>query len=174
FAGELTGYNDVGRYDGLRRIAGDSSLLVFIDQFEEVYTLAAAKEREIFIANLLDAAADPGGNVTVLITLRNDFLPHPRHNERLHEIVTRQNLFVRYLREDELRRAIAEPAHHAGRPLDEGTIELLLQDAREEEQALPALQFTLTRIWEEMSNGISPAQTYREIGGVGGSLAQEA
>jgi hypothetical protein len=171
---ELNQRNRSGEMDGLRRIAGDRPLLVFVDQFEEIYTLASAMEREVFVDNLLAAAADCGGSVTALLGLRNDFLSHTRHNERLHEVVTSQNLFVRYLREDELRRAIAEPARRAGHPLADGTVELLVQETRDEEQALPPLQFTLSRIWEGMSNGIPPAQTYREIGGVAGSLAQEA
>jgi len=174
FSEELGRCNPSGELDGLRRIAGDKPLLVFIDQFEEVYTLASATEREIFIGNLLHAAADRGGGVSVVLTLRTDFLPQSQENERLHEIIARQNLVIPFLSEDGLRRAIAEPARRAGQPLDEGTIELLVQETRGREGALPVLQFTLSRIWQGMARGVPAAQTYKEVGGVGGSLAQEA
>jgi HNH endonuclease len=174
FSGELERRNQDGELDGLRRIAGDSPLLVFVDQFEEIYTLASATEREVFIGNLLHAAADRGGVVSVALTLRTDFLAQSQENERLHEIIARQSLIVPFLSEDGLRRAIAEPARCAGHPLDEGTIELLVRETRGREGALPVLQFTLSRIWEGLAGGVPAAQTYKDLGGVGGSLAKEA
>ena len=40
--------------------------------------------------------------------------------------------------------------------------------------ALPLLQFALTRIWDGLAEGVSPAETLKRIGGVGGALAGEA
>jgi Novel STAND NTPase 1 len=42
------------------------------------------------------------------------------------------------------------------------------------EGALPLLQFALTRVWEGLGQGKPPADTLRELGGVGGALASEA
>ena len=48
-------------------------------------------------------------------------------------------------------------------------IDLLIQQARKREGALPLLQFALTQIWDGMAQGQQPAETLRAIGGVGGS-----
>ena len=81
FAGELRQQNDLEQYDGLRRIADalldieTSPLVILIDQFEEVYSLCNdAAERDVFIANLMHGAADRAARVSVILTLRSDFL----------------------------------------------------------------------------------------------------
>jgi hypothetical protein len=76
--------------------------------------------------------------------------------------------------EDELRRAIEQPAINAGHPIDAATVELLVAETAGREGALPLLQFVLTRTWEGMASGIAPAQTIKDLGGVGGALAREA
>jgi WD40 repeat protein len=85
-----------------------------------------------------------------------------------------QSVIVPAMTEDELHRAIAEPAKRAGHPLDEATIDLLVKDTEGREGALPLLQFALSRIWEGLSDGKTPAATYREMDGVGGALAGKA
>jgi hypothetical protein len=76
--------------------------------------------------------------------------------------------------EVELRDAIAKPAANAGFPFEEATINLLVEQSRDREGALPLLQFALTRIWEGLGEGAEPADTLKRIGGVGGALAGEA
>jgi len=77
------------------------------------------------------------------------------------------------MEEPELRAAIAKPAEQAKHPLDEATINLLIEQTEGREGALPLLQFALTRIWEGLPEK-EPAVTLGEIGGVGGALAGEA
>jgi serine/threonine protein kinase len=49
-------------------------VLLFVDQFEEVYTLAVPAEREAFLACLAGAADDPSSPLRVIMSLRHDFL----------------------------------------------------------------------------------------------------
>jgi hypothetical protein len=58
--------------------------------------------------------------------------------------------------------------------LDDATVELLINETKGRDGVLPLLQFALTRIWEGMAQGVAPAETPRQIGGVGGALAVEA
>jgi hypothetical protein len=69
------------RFDGLRKVVGalpeyvPRHLHLLIDQFEEVYALCDDDaERNAFVATCLDAASDPGGRISVILTLRSDFL----------------------------------------------------------------------------------------------------
>ena len=174
--------NDEGKQDGLRRIANalpgieSSPLVVLVDQFEEVYSLCKSpKVRAAFIDGLIEAATAAEGRVLVVITLRSDFLGETQRHPHLNEIIgSDQVVVVPAMNEKELRRAIAEPAKQAGRPLDEAIIDLLIEQTEGREGALPLLQFALVRIWEGMGTGKTPAATLRAMGGIGGALAGEA
>ena len=168
-------------YDGLRRIANVlpeiavSPLVVLVDQFEEVYSLCEdTKERQIFIENLIHAAADRAGSVSVIITLRSDFLGETQRHPALNQVIAKQGVIVPAMSEEELRRAITKPAELAGHPLSGAVVTLLLKDTQGREGALPLLQFALTRIWSGLEKGVEPIKTLEDIGGVGGALALEA
>lgn len=168
--------------EGLRRFAANlpqvdrSPLVVLVDQFEELYTLCKdPEERELFVETLLHAASDSGRYVSVVLTLRTDFIGETqRQHAQLNRLISSQHELVPVMSSEELRDAIAKPAEHAGRPIDEATIELLRTETRGNQGALPLLEFALTRIWEGMERSESPGMTLRKIGGVGGALAGEA
>ncbi|HEY9695834.1 MAG TPA: WD40 repeat domain-containing protein [Trichocoleus sp.] len=181
FAMELAQKTQSNQYDGLRRIANVlpditiSPLIVLVDQFEEVYTLCESQEeRDAFIANLLCAVSDRARRVSVIMTLRSDFLGETQKHPILNTLFAEQGFLVRSMNVDELRQAIAKPAELAGHPLDQATIDLLVKDTEGREGALPLLQFALTSIWKGLTEGKEPAETLKAIGGVGGALAGEA
>ncbi|MBE7386277.1 MAG: PD40 domain-containing protein [Leptolyngbya sp. SIO1E4] len=168
-------------YDGMRRITDlmpqikDSPLVVLVDQFEEVYSLCKdLNERQAFIENLLCAASAPTGNLSVVITLRSDFLGEVQRHQTLNQITAKQSVIVPAMTQYELRDAIAKPAQQAGYPLDENTIDRLIKDTEGREGALPLLQFALQRIWEGLRQGQEPMVVYQEMKGVGGGLANQA
>jgi WD40 repeat protein len=181
FVGELEKVNKEGDYDGLRRIANVlpdiavSPLIVLVDQFEEVYSLCEKQEeRDAFIGNLLTGASLRSRYVSVIVTLRSDFLGETQKHLDLNRLFAEQGFLVPTMDEEELRQAISQPAQRAGHPLDNATIELLIKDTEGREGALPLLQFALTRIWSGLASGKEPAETLKNIGGVGGALAGEA
>ena len=181
FAEELALVNKAGQYDGLQRIANalpeieTFPLVVLVDQFEEVYSLCEdAQARDALISNLLYAAGDLSQYVSVIITLRSDFLGETHKHSTLNRLFSTQGFLVPAMDEAALREAIAKPAEATGQPLDEVTIQLLIEQTEGREGALPLLQFALTRIWEGMADGNPPAKTLEDIGGVGGALAGEA
>ncbi len=180
FAGELKLSNG-GRFDGLRRVVkalprtDASALVVVVDQFEETFSLCKdSAEQTAFIENLLEAASDPGGTVSVVLCLRSDFLGAAQRYPELSRVVAQNNLIIPAMSSEELRQAIECPAKRAGRPLDRATVNLLIDQTGGREGALPLLQFALLRIWEGLVVNKEPGVTLEEIGGIGGSLAGEA
>nr|MDJ0719307.1 ATP-binding protein [Prochloraceae cyanobacterium] len=178
---ELKLINKAEEYDGLRRIAdllpdiNSSPLIVLVDQFEEVYSLCKdSSERLAFIENLLHGAGERAARVSVILTLRSDFLVETQKHIKLSKAITRQGFIVPAMSFEELERAISKPAEIGGHPLDKGTIDLLIEQTEGREGALPLLQFALSRIWSGLREGVSPAVTLESIGGVGGALAGEA
>jgi hypothetical protein len=158
-------------HDGLRYLAermldvAGGGLILLVDQFEELYSLCHdEKERTAFIGNLLNAAREPRGRVSIILTLRSDFLGAINQHPELSRLIARQNVLVPVMGEDELRRAIEEPAKRAGQEIDRSTADLLIEQTLGREGALPALEFVLTRIWEGFREGVSSAETVREAG----------
>jgi uncharacterized protein YjbI with pentapeptide repeats len=182
--------SDKGNYEGLRCIADAlpdinfSPLIVLVDQFEEVYTYALSlektereafiAERDAFIENLLCAAAEPTKRVSVILTLRSDFLGDTQQHPRLNKLFSTQGFLVPIMQPEELEIAIAKPAEQAGYKLDKAIVTLLVEQTQGREGTLPLLQFALTRIWEGLQNRVDPATTLKNIDGVGGALAGEA
>lgn len=182
--------SDEGKYEGLRRIADGlpdiafSPLMILVDQFEEVYTYALLPdkterdrfiaERDAFIENLLCAAAEPMKRVSIILTLRSDFLGDTQQHPRLNKLFSTQGFLVPVMQPEELKIAITKPAEQAEHKLDIAIVQLLIEQTQGREGALPLLQFALTRIWEGLQKGIEPTETLQRIGGVGGALAGEA
>jgi len=151
-------------------------LIILVDQFEETYTLCTdAAERAAFVELLLCGACTPGLPLLVVMTLRTDFIGETQQQHpKLNRLFDEQAKLVTLMSEEEMRRAIAEPAAQLGLPLDEATVNLLLREVEGRSGALPLLQFALSQLWEGMLAGRSPASTLQELGGVGGALAGRA
>ncbi|MEB3231313.1 MAG: pentapeptide repeat-containing protein, partial [Leptolyngbyaceae bacterium] len=168
-------------FDGLRRIADafpqieTSPLIILVDQFEEIYTLCPdTQHRDAFVANLLHAAGDRTQHVSVILTLRSDFLGETQQHLALNALISEQGYFVPMMQPEELKGAIAEPARRAGHELDPATIQLLVEQTQGRQGTLPLLQVALTRMWDGLEQGYHPLETLERIGGVGGALADEA
>lgn len=171
-------------YDGIRLFAASLQdiqkrpIVILVDQFEEIYTICSDRtERDAFVSLLSVAATERAPNVSIVLTLRSDFLGEThRHHPELNRMIGLQHEIVTAMTTDEIRRAITEPASRAGRTLDLATVDLLLAEATDHEGALPLLQFTLTQIWDGLSlqPPRTPIETLQALGGVGGALAHQA
>jgi WD40 repeat protein len=179
---QLSKSNEQGEFDGLRlicRMTADSSqsMVLLIDQFEETFSICSDEaKRNAFIENLRLAAIDAGGSVRLVLTLRTDFLPQLQHIDWLNRAITYNGYIVPKMEEPALRTAISEPARRAGYTLDTGIVDLLIAQTRGRDGALPLLQFALSQIWQGLTQSplVVPADTLRNIGGIGGALAKEA
>ncbi|MBD2318660.1 ATP-binding protein [Phormidium tenue] len=181
FVEELKLKNKSGQYDGLQRIASAlpeidiTPLIILVDQFEEVYSQCKDDSiRDAMIGNLLYAASDRSQYVSVILTMRSDFLNETQKNSTLNRLFSTQGFLVPTMDTQCLQEAIAEPAKQAKHPLDEATVKLLIEQTEGRGGALPLLQFALSQIWEGKRQGETPIATIERIGGVGGALAGEA
>src|SRR5204862_7060357 len=113
-----------GVHDGLWRISrnlGNEPLLILVDQFEELYALRPADagetdaaERLAFVETLLHAARHPTSGVSIVITLRTDFVGHTQAHSGLNQAIAAETRLVPAMSPTELRDAIAKPAIKAG------------------------------------------------------------
>jgi WD40 repeat protein/class 3 adenylate cyclase/energy-coupling factor transporter ATP-binding protein EcfA2 len=157
----------------LAQLAGarDASLLV-VDQFEEVFTLCRdEEERRGFIDALLEAAAD---GARVAIALRADFYGHCATYPRLASALEERQALVGPMSEEELRRAIEQPAEQAGLLLEPGVVEGILRDVVGRPGALPLLSHSLLETWKRRSGRMLTLIGYLQSGGVQGAIARTA
>jgi hypothetical protein len=145
-------------------------LVVFIDQFEELLTQAAAADRAEFVEALASAL---GGPIQALATLRPEFRGQVATDPQLAKLAPRVVL-VHPLGTTALRSVIEGPAKVAGLTIEEDLVSRLVTDTGTGE-ALPLLAFTL----EQLAHGTKRAdqlthQRYLDIGGVRGQAAQFA
>jgi ABC-type multidrug transport system fused ATPase/permease subunit len=156
-------------YDGLK-----TRLVLVVDQFEEIFTLANDDERQQAIDLLSAATEDTNASVTVLLMLRADFFDRVLANPTLSAMISRHSYVLRPMTTAELREAIEKPAALAGLILESGLVEELLVDLGEEPGALPMLQFTLDALFAQREGRRLTISAYRNMGGVRGALVQHA
>jgi DNA-binding SARP family transcriptional activator/WD40 repeat protein len=152
-----------------------SEVVVVIDQFEELFTVARdERERERFLEALRVATADPQSRVRVIVTLRADLYDRPLAYPRFGELLAERTEAVPPLTPDELERATRQPAEREGVRPDPGLVAEMVADVVPERAALPLLQYALTELFERRSGARLTLEAYREIGGIAGALSARA
>ncbi len=152
-----------------------SGLLLVIDQFEEIFTLATDElVRRRFLAALEHAVTDLRCPLRVVLTLRADFYDRPLRYGDFARLLRDGTVPVLPLAADELERAIAEPAGRAGVELESGLLSRIVTDVADQPAALPILQYALTQLFDQRASGMLTVSAYDRLGGVSGALAQRA
>jgi hypothetical protein len=88
--------------------------------------------------------------------------------------IARWGFIVPAMSRQELEDSVRKPAEQADPPyrFAEAVVDLLLNETLGRPGALPLLQFTLQRVWDALP--ADPADTLKQLGGLGGAVAAEA
>ena len=153
-------------------------LLLFVDQFEELYTqVAEVEERAAFTACLSAVADDATSPLRVVLSIRSDFLDRVAEDQQFVGELTQGLFFLGPPSREGLRDAIVQPAEMAGHRFElPATIDDMLDHLETTPGALPLLQFAAARLWEtrDKSRRLLTHQSYASMGGVAGALASHA
>jgi eukaryotic-like serine/threonine-protein kinase len=153
-------------------------LLVFVDQFEELYTLGAdADERAAFVDCLQAAADDATSPLRVILSIRSDFLDHVAEDHGFASEVTSGLLFLPPIDRNGLREALTRPVDSADYRFESPRlVERMLDELSSTPGALPLLQFTAAKLWElrDRARRVLDEASYDQLGGVAGALAGHA
>ncbi len=152
------------------------SVVLVIDQFEEVFTLCSDDEARLAFVNNLSglAAGAPGAGHIVILTMRTDFETNVARLPDFLPLFEQAVVRVPPLSAKELREAIEAPARMVGLKFEEGVVEALVGEVLGEEAALPLLQFTLLKLWERRERNRVTWEAYRKLGGGRQALARAA
>jgi eukaryotic-like serine/threonine-protein kinase len=161
-----------------RARAHSRKMLLFVDQFEELYTLIQeTEERLAFTACLAGMADDPVSPLRLLLSLRSDFLDRVAEDQHFMGELSQNLMFVTPPDRTGLRDAIVKPAEMMRYRFETPTmVEHMLDTLQTTPGCLPLLQFAATKLWEarDRDRRLLTEQSYRRIGGVVGALATHA
>ncbi|MEV8633663.1 caspase family protein [Streptosporangium sp. NPDC051023] len=156
--------------------------VLIVDQFEEAFTACSDEEqRRIFIQALDATCADPveEASAVVVLGVRADFFGHcAAHPELLAPL--EHPMIVGPMTTADLREVIELPARLAGLTLQDGLVDLILEDlgasAKEagNGRLLPLLSHSLLATWQHREGLTLTLAGYRATGGITRSLAQTA
>jgi len=153
-------------------------ILLFIDQFEELYTLVPdARERLAFTSCLSGIADDATSPIRVVLSIRSDFLDRVTEDERFMAELNQGLFFLTSPSRDGLRDALVQPAEMAGYRFETPEmVENMLQHLESTQGALPLLQFAASRLWEKRDEErkLLTQERYEAMGGIAGALATHA
>ncbi len=148
---------------------GKKRLLVFIDQFEELYTLTKeVREREYFLSCLGGIADHASSPIRVIISVRSDFVDRIFQEQHSSKEWEQGLFFLRSPQGKGLEDALVKPLEMAGYSFENDTIiNEMLEYLRNTPGALPLLQFVAMQLWEgrDRNRKLVTMQSYQELGG---------
>jgi WD40 repeat protein len=157
----------------------DKSVLIVVDQFEELFTLAKDSPDNVsntsrFINNLLGVVHSKNSRLHIIVTLRLDFLDRCFAYRGLLELLQSHMILLGNLSRESLRQAILLPAQRVGALFEKGLLEIILRDFANQTGSLPFLQQSLKELWDRRSGPWLTVEAYKKMGGLGQALALRA
>ena len=154
-----------GLVDAVKPLAPEESLLVLVDQFEEIFQYRKdhlardeGAEADRFVTLLLRAVKQTEVPIYVILTMRSDYLGACATFRGLPEALNDGHYLVPRMTRHQLQEAIESPLEIAGAAIHPAVVQELLNRCAEEPDHLPVLQHLLKRMFEESTPGIaSPA-----------------
>jgi basic membrane lipoprotein Med (substrate-binding protein (PBP1-ABC) superfamily)/DNA-binding SARP family transcriptional activator len=148
-------------------------VVLIIDQFEELFTLAEADTAARFSELVATAVEDKGAPLRVVATLRADYYDRPLSMSSLAGVFSDSIVSVKPMTAHEIERAVVDPARAAGVEVEPALLAQLVADMSGEPGALPLFQFTLFELFEQASDRLT-LDDYQRMGGLQGALTRRA
>ncbi|HYH96843.1 serine/threonine-protein kinase, partial [Hyalangium sp.] len=158
------------------KLGAKDGLILYVDQLEELVTLAPQEEAAQAGLALGELAEGVTG-VRLLATGRSDFLTRLTAVPGLGAELPRALYLLRALTPEEMRETIVGPARIKGvRFESEALVDTLVATTAATEGGLPLLQFALAELWEARDKAaeVITQAALDGLGGVAGALARHA
>ncbi|HEX4229263.1 MAG TPA: helix-turn-helix transcriptional regulator [Bryobacteraceae bacterium] len=153
---------------------GGDGLLLFIDQFEELYTQCSTQSvRDSFLDSAVPLVS-AGPNLRLVYTIRADFAYRLLSHRRFIDAIQDSDVKIGPMDRDELESVIRNPASQRNVKFEDGLVERILNDAGAEPGALPLLEFALTELWSRQADRTLTHAAYERIGQLAGAIAHRA
>lgn len=148
-----------------------AEVMLFIDQFEELFTLANPTYQATF-ATMLASLDD---RIRAICTLRADFYARCVEIPTLAELLRNGSFPLAAPGIGSLHDMVVRPAALAGLQFEEGLPQRLLDDTGSDPGALALLAYTLDELYRACKDsGLLTCDAYDRLGGVQGAIGQRA
>ncbi|MCY7321439.1 MAG: caspase family protein [Phormidesmis sp. CAN_BIN36] len=139
----------------------DKPVVLFVDQFEELFTLCPDEEKQrAFIKRLNQETNDPTKQTRIIVAMRGDFLDRCAKFQESADLINSTaptTYMVTPLTEAklvaELEDSITCPATLHGVSFEQGLVSRIIDDVINQPGAMPLLQYALLQLWD---NCIAP------------------
>lgn len=158
----------------LQEILSSSTIVLVVDQFEEIFTLADVAQKKEFLGTLSQLTDITNSTVKLTLAVRADFYAECAREPWLAEMITSNQVLVGPMTSDELRQAITEPAHEAGYELEKGLVNAIIHEAGSESGSLPLVAHALVETWVRRTDNTLTLAGFLDCGGVAGAISQTA
>lgn len=161
----------------------NTSLLVLIDQFEEIFRFrreGGVDEADAFVSLLLESAQQREAPIYVVLTMRSDFFGDCAAFAGLPEALNRSQYLTPRLSREQRRAAIAGPARVFGGDVAPDLVNRLLNEMGNDPDQLPLMQHLLMRMWTWRTPGQADTgrtltiEDYEAVGGLRHALSNHA
>lgn len=161
--------------DALTTFANGGPLLLFVDQFEQIFTRTTDEtSRRRFIESITTLAMAENLHICLILAMRDDFFPQLRDYPALYQITDKNIFRVTALDNESLHEVIERPAAEHGVAFEPNLVNDIVNEVAGQPGALPLLQYTLDRLWkaEDLSGRVLHKSTYDGLGGVMGAVGK--
>ncbi|WP_170316872.1 BTAD domain-containing putative transcriptional regulator [Acrocarpospora corrugata] len=152
----------------LASVLPEGRAIIFVDQFEEVFTTLTAERRQTFLDTLVNCPHK------VVLALRADYYGDCAGHRELARLVVDAQVLVGPMTPDELAEIIEAPAGQVGLTLQDGLAQALLADVRGQPGALPLLSTALLDLWEHRDGRLLTLAAFQRSGGARGAIERMA
>jgi formylglycine-generating enzyme required for sulfatase activity len=151
-----------------------AELLLFIDQFEELFTLVDKKYQGPFVDLLSQVEKVP--RVRTVLTMRADFYPRCLEWSVLDALLAKGHYPLLAPRTGALHEMITQPAERARVPFENGLAQRILDDTGTEPGALALMAYALSELWQKSkgSDRVLTHAAYDSFNGVDGAIGKRA
>lgn len=153
-------------------------VLLFIDQFEELYTLGASvADREAFVSCIEGVADDASSPLRVMLAIRSDFLDRMAEGRRFTAEVIAGLVLLPAMGRSGLREVLTRPVEVLDHRFEDNAfVEQILDALDGARSPLPLLQFTAMKLWEarDRERRLLTRSSYEALGGIAGALSAHA
>jgi WD40 repeat protein len=166
--------------DAIRREADRQTLLLGMDQAEELVRGAQAERAGALLQLFAELREELDGRLLPALAARGDaldalFAVQPRLGSRAAPGLLERHLrFLDPLGREELRAAVARPAARLRVRFAPRLAEGIVEDVLRDEVPLPIVQLCLSRLWLSRVGDEIPGSAYEQMGGVRGALVRQA
>jgi hypothetical protein len=159
-----------------QQLSQGQELILFIDQFEELFT-SGFNEPDIqdFLELLIGMAKETIYRLRVVATIRSEFLGKlETYDSTLNLLNSPYRYHLGPVSPRMLQEMIEKPAEATGYSFNPGLVERILQDTGQEPGNLALVEYALKQLFERRNGREFTVEAYEAIGGVVGAIATKA